>query len=322
MARSAADSAGDILDAMLSRQHEELLTRVGPGTPMARLFREYWLPAVRSASLEADGAPKRVRLFGENYVAFRAADGRVGFLDEACPHRRASLALARSGGNALRCIYHGWKIDVTGRVVDAPCEATNPRLPQFLESVSVRPYPVREGGGMVWVYLGVREQPPAFPLFEFNNLPPAQVHVRRAVLNYNWLQGFEAHLDAAHLAVLHSSLLRDARSIDRDVDLALANAAPDMELESTPYGLHEAAIRRMPDGSRYARMRHVILPCFTLVPTAPDSPCSGRAIVPIDDDHTAEWYFLYHTSRPIRDEEIDVQWRGRSRGCRGLSAPA
>jgi hypothetical protein len=162
------------------------------------------------------------------------------------------------------------------------------------------------------VYLGARNPAPAFPEFEFNSLPAGHVHVRRAVLNYNWLQGFEAHLDAAHLPILHSSLLRDAGSIDRDVGLALANAAPDMELETTPYGFHEAALRNLPDGSRYARMRHVILPCFTLVPTAPGSPCSGRAIVPIDDDHTAEWYFLYHAERPIRAEEIETQWHGAS----------
>jgi phenylpropionate dioxygenase-like ring-hydroxylating dioxygenase large terminal subunit len=295
---------------MLSKDQEQLLTRVGPGTPMAKLFREYWVPAVRSGALVANGAPKRVRLFGENYVAFRAADGRVGFFDEACPHRRASLALARSGDNALRCIYHGWKIDVSGRVVDAPAEGTNPRLRQFLDSVAVKPYPMHEAGGMVWVYLGARDRPPAFPEFEFTRLTAGRVHVRRAELHYNWLQGFEAHLDAAHLPILHSSLLRDAGSIDRDVGLALANAAPDMELESTAYGFHEAALRSMPDGSRYARMRHVILPCFTFVPTAPGSPCSGRAIVPIDDEHTAEWYFLYHPERAISGEEIETQWRG------------
>jgi phthalate 4,5-dioxygenase oxygenase subunit len=295
---------------MLLREQEDLLTRVGPGSPMSRLFREYWLPAARSAGLEADGPPSRIRLFGDNYVAFRAADGRVGFFDERCPHRGASLALARSGDNALRCIYHGWKIDVSGRVVDAPCEAGNPRLKDFLESVSVRPYPVREAGGMVWVYLGKRERPPAFPMFEFNKLPAGHVHVRRAVLNYNWLQGFEAHLDAAHLAVLHSSNMIATGSIDRDVKLALENVAPEMELEPTRYGLREAALRSMPDGSCYARMRHVILPCFTLVPTAPGSPSSGRAIVPIDDEHTAEWYFLYHQQRPISREEIAVQWKG------------
>ncbi len=295
----------------MQREQEALLTGVGPGRPMARLFREYWLPAVRSAALIADGAPRRVRMFGENYVAFRATDGRVGFLDEACPHRGASLALARNTANSLQCIYHAWRFDVEGRLLEAPCEAAHPRRQAFVDSMRARHYPVREGGGMVWVYLGERKAPPAFPLFEFNSLPEGHVHVRRAILNYNWLQGLEAHLDAAHLAVLHSSNMKAfAGRLDSSSSLALENVAPQMEMEDTPYGMREAAIRSLPDGSRYARMRHLILPCFTMVPSAPDSPRSGRAIVPIDDEHTAEWYFLYRGDRPISESEIHAQWHG------------
>jgi phthalate 4,5-dioxygenase oxygenase subunit len=295
---------------MMNREQEDLLALVGPGTPMTRLFREYWIPAARSAALEADGAPRRVRLFGQNYVAFRATDGTPGFLDEACPHRGASLALARNEGNALHCIYHGWKFDVAGRLLGAPCEAANPRLQAFLDSVRARSYPVREAGGMLWVYLGSRGHPPSFPLFEFNTLPAGHVHVRRAVLNYNWLQGLEAHLDGAHLGVLHSSTVVRGGSNDRDVDLATENLAPLMEMEDTSYGMREAALRDMPDGTCYARLRQIILPCFTLVPTAPGSPLSGRAIIPIDDEHTAEWYFLYREDRPVSEEEIARLWRG------------
>src|SRR5579875_1368488 len=107
---------------MLTREDNEFLTSTRAGTPMGDLLREYWMPAVRSAALEADGAPKRVRLLGENYVAFRSTDGRVGFFDEGCPHRCTSLALARNEDNALTCIFHGWKIDVSGKVVEVPSE--------------------------------------------------------------------------------------------------------------------------------------------------------------------------------------------------------
>ena len=112
---------------MLNQNDNELLTRVGPGTPMGEMLREYWVPACRSAKLEADGAPERVRLFGENFVAFRATDGRVGFLQEGCPHRCASLALARNEANGLRCIFHGWKFSVDGKCVDAPTEPAEQR---------------------------------------------------------------------------------------------------------------------------------------------------------------------------------------------------
>lgn len=296
---------------MLSHEHQELLTRVGPGTPMGTMLREYWLPAARSAALVAGGAPQRVRLLGENFVVFRAGNEELGFLDEACPHRRASLALARNTGSGLTCIYHAWQFDTAGRLIDAPCEAANPRQREFMSSIRARTYPVREAGGMIWVYLGARATPPAFPLFEFNQLAPGHVFPRRAILNYNWLQGLEAHLDAAHLPVLHSSTMkRFAGALDTDSGLALQNLAPEMEMEMTDYGMREAAIRAMPDGTRYARMRHLILPFFTMVPSAPTSPCSGRAIVPIDDEHTAEWYFLYRQDRPISDKEIEAQWVG------------
>src|SRR6478672_7594886 len=113
---------------MLSKEQNELLTRIGPGAPMGQLLRQFWVPALRAASLEADGAPARVRLFGENFVAFRASDGQLGFLDEGCPHRGVSLALARNEDCALRCIFHGWKIDVDGKVLETPSEPEGSNL--------------------------------------------------------------------------------------------------------------------------------------------------------------------------------------------------
>src|ERR1700728_1625709 len=107
---------------MLTTEENEVLTRVGAGTAMGDYLRDHWTPAVRAAALEADGAPARARLHGRNYVAFRATDGRIGFFDEECPHRCVSLALARNEGNGLRCLFHGWKIDVSGTVVDVPSE--------------------------------------------------------------------------------------------------------------------------------------------------------------------------------------------------------
>ena len=135
---------------MLSREDNERITRVGPGTPMGEMLRELWTPACRTEALEVDGAPARVRLLGENFVAFRATDGRLGFLNEACPHRGTSLALARNEENGLRCIFHGWKFSVDGVCVEAPTEPAEGRA-AFDAKVPVKSYPVREAGGMVWV---------------------------------------------------------------------------------------------------------------------------------------------------------------------------
>src|SRR5262245_19654344 len=182
---------------MLSKADNQRITRVGAGTPMGEMLREVWTQALRSASLVADGAPKPFRLLGEDLVAFRATSGQVGVFARRCPHRCASLALARNEGNGLRCIFHGWKIDVSGKVVDVPTEPPERRA-AFAASVPVTSYPVEEAGGMVWIYMGKRTPPPRFYNFEFH-APPAQSLLRCAIVHGNWLQRFEGQLDSAHL---------------------------------------------------------------------------------------------------------------------------
>jgi phthalate 4,5-dioxygenase len=277
---------------MLTQAENDLLTRVGPGTKMGALLREFWTPALRSARLEADGAPQRVRLLGQNFVAFRAADGRVGILNEGCPHRGASLALARNEANGLRCIFHGWKIDVGGCVVDVPSEPPEKRA-EFAARVPVKHYPVREAGGLVWVYLGSQATPPKFFDFEFHK-PPAESVVRCAIVHGNWLQGFEGQLDSAHLGMLHSSstgggAFRDgANAINV---YSRANTSPRFEIVDTPYGFREAALRDLADGTVYARIREVVFPYYSLIPGDHGQPRLVVAVVPIDDEWSAHWYY-------------------------------
>ncbi|HLH76244.1 MAG TPA: Rieske 2Fe-2S domain-containing protein [Candidatus Binataceae bacterium] len=297
---------------MLTREENELLTRVGPGTPMGALLREYWMPALRSAALEADGAPVRVRLMGENFVAFRATDGRVGFFDEGCPHRCTSLALARNEDNALTCIFHGWKIDVSGKVVEVPSEPPERRA-EFAAKVRVRHYPVREAGGMVWVYLGRRSSAPRFYNFEFNHLPQPQVYVQRAVMHCNWFQGLEAVLDSAHLGILHKGFISAYRANSIE-DLAYANAdtGPVFEMLERPYGFREGALRALPDGCNYARIREVVLPFYSFIPNNPNSPCSLICAIPIDDEWTAQWYVRYDPKAPLTQAYLDSRIKGTS----------
>jgi phthalate 4,5-dioxygenase oxygenase subunit len=277
-------------------EDNELLTRVGPGTPMGRMLRQYWTPAIRSAALEADGAPVIVRLFGQDFVAFRATDGRVGLLDEACLHRGVSLALGRNEENGLRCIFHGWKFDVTGSVVDAPAEPED-RRERFCAGIKVNRYATREAAGVVWVFVG-KGEPPPFPEFEFNNLPPEQVFIRRAVVPYNWVQGLEAHLDSSHVGFLHSgwagkeSLGTEKRQREM-INMMMADKAPKFEMDDTRYGLRESALRDMGDGTTYARVREVVMPFHTFIPGPAGAHCSMRISVPIDDETSAEWYVLY-----------------------------
>src|SRR5579862_1471405 len=146
---------------MLSKEDNELLTRVGPGTPMGDLMRQYWMPALISTEVpERDSAPYRVRLLGEDLIAFRDTEGQVGLLGTHCPHRGASLFFGRNEECGLRCVYHGWKFDVTGQCVDMPNE---PAESNFKSKIRAIAYPCRERGGMVWAYMGSLAEPPALP---------------------------------------------------------------------------------------------------------------------------------------------------------------
>src|SRR3982750_2701855 len=149
---------------MLSREDNDLLCRVGPGTPMGTLMREYWIPAGLSEELpERDGAPVRIKLLGENLIAFRDTEGTIGLVQENCPHRGASLFFGRNEEAGLRCVYHGWKFDVTGHCVDMPNE---PAESDFKTKVRAVAYPCREWGGMVWTYMGPDHLQPELPQLE------------------------------------------------------------------------------------------------------------------------------------------------------------
>src|SRR4029077_16397880 len=175
--------------SMMTLDRAQLLAGVGANSPMGSLLRQYWVPAIRAERLDAGGTPVRLRISGENLVAFRAHDGRVGIFDEGCPHRGVSLSLARNEDNALRCIFHGWKIDVTGKLVDIPTEPSE-RCAAFAESVKFGRYQTHEEGGIVWAWLG-RGEAPVFPTFAFAGLPAAHVISFVGLLGCHWLQALE-----------------------------------------------------------------------------------------------------------------------------------
>lgn len=292
---------------MLNREDNELLTRVGPGTPMGELMREYWIPALRSARLVPDGKPERVRLLGEDFVAFRATDGRAGIIDEACPHRRASMALGRNEENGLRCIFHGWKVDVGGNLVDAPTEPAE-RRELFCKNAPKNHYPVREAGGMIWVYLGKKKNAPPFPEFEFNTLGADQVEPLRGIMKCNWLQALEAALDSAHVGFLHArdGGMRGTTRTFAESQYMAVNKAPRFEFDLKPYGFKEGALRDLPEDSFYARIRQVVLPFYSLIPRLPDEPRLALISVPIDDTNTIQWYVRYYPEGPLKPEYFEL----------------
>src|SRR5258708_31645948 len=186
---------------MLSQEENELITRVGPGTPMGNLFREYWLPAMLSEELPAaDSDPVRVLMLGEQLIAFRDTNRKIGLLANHCPHRGASLFFGRNEEAGLRCVYHGWKFDVDGTCLDMPNE---PAESDFRTKVKAVAYPTQERGGIVWAYLGPRSTPPTLPDLEPNMLEDDQLVVTAIQRECNWLQGLEGDIDTCHLGFLH-----------------------------------------------------------------------------------------------------------------------
>jgi phthalate 4,5-dioxygenase oxygenase subunit len=273
---------------MLTQEQNDRLTRVEGDAPMGRLMREhYWIPALLSAQLEPEGAPVRVRLLGEDHVAFRARDGRVGFFAEACPHRGCSLVLARNEDCGLRCIFHGWKIDVGGFVAEVPTHGPNPEA--FAAKVPVRHHPVHEGGGIVWVWLGSTPAPP-FPELPFTVLGERQVWMTITKAYCNWLQGVEATLDSAHVGTLHEAYItRWADTGDKPLSNALDMLAPRYDVERTAYGLDAIALRPLPDGGTYLRTTTWFAPFTSIVPGS-GGPHVVFIASPIDDTHHNLFY--------------------------------
>src|SRR5438309_3192555 len=181
---------------MLKQEDNELITRVGPGTPMGQLMREYWVPALLSSELpQPDSDPVRVLLLGEQLIAFRDSNNNVGLIQNHCPHRGASLFFGRNEEAGLRCVYHGWKFSTDGTCVDMPNE---PAESDFKHKVKAVAYPTQERNGIVWAYMGARQTPPPLPMLEGNMLPEGEWQVTAIQRECNWFQGLEGDIDTSH----------------------------------------------------------------------------------------------------------------------------
>jgi phthalate 4,5-dioxygenase len=287
---------------MLKPAENERITRVGAGTPMGELMRRYWLPALLFEEVpENDGAPVRVRLLGEDLIAFRDSDGAVALVDAFCPHRRAPMFFGRNEECGLRCVYHGWKFDRTGACVDMPSE---PPDSLFKTKVRITAYPTWEGGGMVWAYLGPPEHQPTPPDFEVCRVPATHRVITKVRQESNWLQALEGGIDSVHSGMLHNDDLQDRKQ--------LRTIRCDVEFDLTSYGLGGAAIHPLPDERRYARSFHFVMPVHQIRGItydrygAPAALPTGAATitVPIDDGATWNYVYVYSTApeKPLTAE--------------------
>ena len=272
------------------------LTRIGPGTPMGALMREYWMPALKSSELERDGPPVRFMLLGEKLIAFRDSDGGIGVMDHRCPHRCASLFLGRNEEGGLRCLYHGWKFDTSGQCIDMP---SVPPQQDFKHKVKAKAYRSIERAGLVWVYMGARAEAPPLPALQILDAPDAEINVGMIQRDCNYLQAIEGEIDTAHFGYLHGGHADPARLDESEpFYFTVTNRAPEFHVTDAPWGTQYAGYRSAGAGRTYWRFANFLFPFWTQAPNGEfDSHAHGRAWVPIDDNHTMYVFIWWKRAR-------------------------
>jgi phthalate 4,5-dioxygenase len=290
---------------MLNTADNELLTRTGPGTPMGELWRRFWIPALQLSELpEPDCPPVRFRILGEDLVAFRDTNGQIAFFPQACPHRGASLFFGRNEESGLRCVYHGWKFEVTGACVDMPSE---PAESNFKSKVRIKAYPGAEWGGLIWIYMGPKEKQPGLPCYHFCVQPPnPDRRVYKWTQESNWVQGLEGNIDTAHIGFLHRTLnSMGSQRVPGNFN------APRLQVFETDFGFVYGGRRDREDGDYYWRVTPFVLPSFTSIPN-PSWGGGGLFVIPRDDE-TSWWVNVSETVPPYATtpyiELIPGSWR-------------
>ena len=299
---------------MLSSADNELLTRTGSGTPMGELFRRFWVPVLLCEELPGpDCPPVRLKVMGEEYVAFRDTQGRVGVIEPHCPHRGANLFFGRNEDGGLRCIYHGWKFDVEGRCMDMPSVPANAG---YRDKIGVKALPVREWGDFIWAYLGPAGRMPELAQMEFAMVPPAHRFVSKKLQQCNWAQSCEGGLDTTHFTYLHMAVGESEEQLmqvlagaeaggQRDRARWLKNdGLPVFTVQPHPAGLVLGASRKADGNDLYWRISQFLMPCHALAPSAfPGENYHGQTWVPIDDTHCWIYCYSWNPQRPLSEEE-------------------
>ncbi len=243
---------------MLTTENNELISQVGPGTPMGAVMRRYWMPAMVSEELrEPDGTPVRVRLLGEELIAFRDSQGHIGLVANACPHRGASMFFGRNEESGLRCVYHGWKFDVEGTCTDMPNE---PAESNFKHKIRIAAYPCEEKGGVIWAYMGPAEKRPPLPGYEWMRLPDGHRHISKTYEDCNWLQGLEGGIDSSHSSFAHRTFANDSPT-EGYLSYRARSTAPRLEVMNTGWGYTYASIRHLNEENQdFVRCYQFVMP--------------------------------------------------------------
>lgn len=282
---------------MITREENEFLTRVGPGTPAGELLRRYWQPVAVARELTPEQPTKFVRILGEDLVLFLDKSGRAGLLADHCSHRSASLLYGRVEERGIACAYHGWLYDTQGNILETPPE----RNDAIMKSVKQTAYPVQRFLGVYWAYLGPQPAPRITPLDIWMRKDGRHGVVVYPIVNANWLQSMENSVDPAHLQILHLNTTGDrpapstTRGFIDDVD--------HVDFYETSYGIMKHRVFK--DGHSD---QHPLI-----FPNNLRQSNSTQFRVPIDDTHTWHFHILFEPSQDgslieQSDEDVPVTY--------------
>ncbi len=301
---------------MISAEQNDLITRVGRGTPAGSLLRRYWQPVALSEELRGPRPLRPVQLMGQHFVLFRDESGRVGLLDRDCPHRGADLAYGRLENGGLRCAFHGWLFDATGQCLETPAEPAGSKLCTRIRQGA---YPVVEKSGIVFAYIGEGE-PPAFPEFDCFVAPDSHTFAFKGLWECNWLQALEVGMDPAHASFLHrfyededtsESYGKQFRGASADSELAITQVLreydrPDIAAEPAPYGMKLTTLRKLSEQQTHVRVTNVVFPQAFVIPMSSEMTIS-QWHVPVDDTH-CYWYAIFTSfTGPVDKEQMREQ---------------
>jgi len=286
---------------MISREQNELMTRIGPGTPAGKLLRRYWQPVALVDEFQGGRPVRPVRVLGENFVLFKDDKGKYGLIDRHCAHRGADLAYGRLEDGGLRCSFHGWLYDVAGKCLETPAEPAGSRL---CEHIRLRSCPVLEKSGVLFAYLGAGE-PPAFPHFDCFVAPDAYTFAFKGYWDCNWLQALEVGIDPAHASWLHkffededpaASYGRQFRGTPADSQTPISKVLreydrPEIRVERTGYGMRLHTLRRISDAHTHIRVTNILFPQAFVIPMNAEMTIS-QWHVPVDDTG-CYWYAIF-----------------------------
>ena len=307
---------------MMTRDDNQTLTRTDQDTPMGDVMRRYWLPALLASELpEPDCPPVRVRLLGEQLVAFRDTSGKVGLLSEFCPHRLTSMFFGRNEEGGLRCVYHGWKFDTAGNCLDMMNE---PPDSDYHTKIKATSYPVVEMGDLIWAYLGPDDKRPPEPKFEWTQVPAEHRLVTKNWQECNWLQALEGGIDTAHAPILHRRITENTDRPGIAVNTNLVKGqAPKLEVDRTDYGYRYAGVRDLGDERNIIRAYHYVMPFhqfrplqFGLQGQEPRSLIAGHVWVPMDDENCMVYNWMYnYAGQPLTEDDKQEEYQlGRGPG--------